>query len=119
MWVWMLLEDACEDGMDSALSYDLDCSVSERSDEEVLLASSGMRCRRTGKFWELRRTGLPFRPRPSLEGLPGAPAGSFWLYFLGTVIWQFSQTSGSESNVVVLGRRPPKLLSEEEGKLGK
>jgi hypothetical protein len=41
-----------------------------------------------------------------LQGLPGAPLGSFSLYFLGTVIWQLSQTSGSESSVV-LGRRLP------------
>jgi hypothetical protein len=43
--------------------------------------------------------------------------GSFSLYFFGTTIWQFSQESESESKVL-LGLRPPKLLSEEE-KLGK
>lgn len=107
-----------EGGIESALSKDRDCSVSDMSDESVLLTSSQGSDRRTGKFWELRKTGLPFLPRPSLEGLPGAPVGSFLQYFFGTVISQLSQTSDSESRLV-LGLRPPKLLPDDEGKLGK
>lgn len=44
--------------------------------------------------------------------------GILSLYFWGTTIWQFSQASESES-MVLLVLRPPKLLPEEEGKLGK
>jgi hypothetical protein len=42
------------------LSKDLDCSVSDASDESgELLRSLHVRWPRTGKFWELRSTGLP------------------------------------------------------------
>ncbi|KAJ4291169.1 hypothetical protein N0V90_010367 [Kalmusia sp. IMI 367209] len=95
----------------------LECSVSEASEDAELLMSSQAPEPRTGKLWEVRSTGLPFLPRPSLDGLPGAPSGSLSLTFLGTTIWQFSHTSGSESKVL-LGLRPPKLLSDA-GKLGK
>ena len=43
--------------------------------------------------------------------------GSLSQNFLGTTIWQFSHESASDSKVL-LGRRPPKLLSDEE-RLGK
>jgi len=99
------------------LSKEVDCSVSEASDDDELLMSSRAPELRTGKFWEVRKTGLPLRPRPSLHGLPGAPLGSLSLTFLGTTIWQFSQTSGSVSSVL-LGLRLAMLLSEA-GKLGK
>lgn len=75
------------------LSNDLDCSVSEVSDEVELLMSSRVLEPRTGKLCEVRRTGLPLRPRPSFAGLPGAPSGSLALTFLGTMIWQLLQTS--------------------------
>lgn len=91
--------------------------MSEASDESELLRSSHATEPRTGKLRVVRRTGLPFLPRPSFDGLPGAPSGSRSLYFFGTIIWQFSHTSGSASKVL-LGLRLPKLLSDE-GKLGK
>jgi hypothetical protein len=97
------------------LSNDLDCSVSEVSEDSELLSHA--REPRTGKLWDVRNMGLPFLPRPSLEGLPGAPSGSLSLYFLGTTSRQFSQTSGSESKEL-LGRRLLKVLSDA-GKLGK
>src|SRR5689334_21386336 len=103
-----------EAGIESG--YEVDCSVSETSEESVLLTSSRVAGRRTGKFCELRSTGLPFLPRPSLEGLPGAPLGNLSRYFFGTSIWQFSHASGSVSKVL-LGLLPPKLLVDEEGKL--
>lgn len=99
------------------LSNDLDCSVSEVSEEVELLRSSHTPDPRTGKLWEVRRTGLPFRPRPSLAGLPGAPSGSLALTFLGTTIWQLLQTSLSVL-YVLLGLLPPKPLSDV-GRLGK
>lgn len=114
----LLVESTGDAGIDSVLSKDLDCSVSEISEESMLLASSRHTDRRMGMLCDVRRTGLPLVPRPSFDGLPGAPDGSLRAYFSGTVIWQFSQTSGSESRVVVLGLLPPKLLSDEE-KLGK
>lgn len=109
--------------LDLALGKEVDGSVSERSeDESVLLPSSGEQGRRrTGKVLQVRRTGLPFLPRPSLEGLPGAPLGILSLYFLGTTIWQFSHVSPSES-MELLGRRGWAKLAEEEdegGKVGK
>jgi hypothetical protein len=67
---------------------------------------------RTGKFWEVLSTGLPFRPRRSLEGLPGAPAGSLSLYSLGRTMEQFSHVSGSESKVL-LGLLLQTLPAEE------
>jgi hypothetical protein len=48
MCVCISLETREGSGMESALSYDLDCSVSEMSDESVLLASSRDAGRRTG-----------------------------------------------------------------------
>lgn len=108
-----------ESGYDRVrLSKDLDCSESDTSEDSgELLNPSEETGRRTAKFWELRKTGLPFRLRPSLDGLPGAPVGSLSLTCFGTTNWQFSQTSGSESSVV-LGLLLWKLPSEE-GKLGK
>jgi hypothetical protein len=44
--------------------------------------------------------------------------GILSLYFWGTTIWQFSHASESES-MVLLVLLPPKLLPDEEGKLGK
>jgi hypothetical protein len=88
-----------EAGMESAydrvrLSKDLDCSESETSEDSgELLKLPEEAGRRTGNFWELRRTGLPLLLRPSLEGLPGAPVGSLSLTCFGTTNWQFSQTS--------------------------
>lgn len=100
------------------LSKDLPCSESDMSDESgELLKLSATTERRTGKFWELRSTGLPFLLRPSLDGLPGAPVGSLSLTCLGTINWQFSQTSGSRPRLL-LARLLRKLPSEEE-KLGK
>jgi hypothetical protein len=99
------------------LSKDLDCSESEPSDESGELLNPREEGRRTVKFWELRRTGLPFFLRPSLDGLPGAPVGSLSLTCLGTTNWQFSQTSESDPRVVLalLLRRLP----SEDGRLGK
>jgi len=45
----------------------------------------------------VRITGLPFRPLPSLVGLPGAPSGSFSLNSFGIVMVQLSHTSPSFS----------------------
>jgi hypothetical protein len=105
--------------LEARLWNEVDCSVSETSDESVLLKSSrGEAGLRTGYFWELRRTGLPFLPLPSLEGLPGAPFGILSLYFWGTTMRQFSHVSESES-MVLLGLLPPKLLPDDDGKLGK
>lgn len=109
--------------LDFALGKGVDCSVSETSDESVLLSSSHASGRRTGNVLQVRRTGLPFRPRPSLEGLPGAPVGILSLYFWGTTSWQFSHVSPSESKVLLV-RRPPNVLlaadeDEEGGRLGK
>lgn len=69
-----------------SLSNDLECSVSEASEEsgELQYPSRGTGAR-TAKLLEVRRTGLPFLPRPSLEGLPGAPVGILSPYFLGTM----------------------------------
>ena len=92
-------EDMGEAGIESGnicerlLSKDLDCSVSDTSDDVELLISSHSLEPRTGKLCEVRRTGLPFRPRPSFEGLPGAPFGILALTFFGTTIWQLSHTS--------------------------
>ena len=99
-------------------SKDLDCSESEPSDESgELLNPREEAGRRTGKFWELRSTGLPLLLRPSLDGLPGAPVGSLSLTCLGTTNWQFSQTSESDPRVLLalLLRRLP----SEDGTLGK
>jgi hypothetical protein len=38
-------------------------------------------------------------PRPSFEGLPGAPSGSRWLTFLGTKNVQLAQESFSSSTL--------------------
>lgn len=104
-----------EGGIEPLLSKDLDCSLSEASEESELLSHA--REPRTGKLWDVRNMGLPFLPRPSLDGLPGAPSGSLSLYFFGTTSRQFSQTSGSESKEL-LGLRLLKVLSDA-GKLGK
>lgn len=105
-----------EAGTDSG--HELDCSLSEVSDSSgELLKLSQELGPRTGNSLDVRSTGLPFLPRPSLDGLPGAPAGSLSRYCLGTRMEQFSQTSGSESRLL-LALLPPKLLSDEP-RLGK
>lgn len=104
-----------ESGYDCELSNDLDCSLSETSEESGELTNSS-EDPRTGKLCDVRSTGLLFLPRRSLEGLPGTAVDSFSLYFLGSTIEQLSQTSGSESKVL-LGLLLAKLSVEE--KLGK
>ena len=77
---------------------DLDCSSSEESGE-LLHSSCWTAFPRATIAWDVLRTGLPFLPLPSFEGLPGAPFGSRSLTFLGTRNEQFSQASLSESKL--------------------
>jgi hypothetical protein len=67
-----------------ALSYDLACSVSDES-EQLLKSSQFTEDPRMVNLWVVRSIGLPFLLRPSLDGLPGAPAGSLSVHDFGTM----------------------------------
>ncbi len=82
----------------------------EEEDESpvVGLSLSSSECRGlpyASTVWCVRRTGVPLRPLPSFDGLPGAPSGRRSLIFLGTRKLQFSQASSSASKE----RRPKRL----------